>query len=80
MVTMLGRMARNLLGVDTSSFQKGSERFNDVPVWADEFVGWASDVGITDGVGGGRFDSNGLLQNQHTGVFAFRVFDHFADD
>jgi len=77
MVTMLGRMAKNLLGVDTASYPKGSTQFSDVPDWADEFVGWASAVGITDGVGGGRFDSNGVLQNQHTGVFIWRTFAQY---
>jgi len=77
MVTMLGRMAKILFGVDTASFPKGSDLFTDVPDWADEYVGWAGAVGITDGVGGGRFDSNGTLQNQHTGVFSSRAFSHF---
>ena len=78
MVTMLGRTAKHLFGVDTESFPKGSALFSDVPDWADEFVGWAGAVGITDGVGGGRFDSNGTLQNNHTGVFSYRAFSHFG--
>ena len=77
MVTMLGRMAKGFLGVDTESFPKGSTLFKDVPDWADEFVGWAGAVGITDGIGGGRFDPNGTLQNQHTGVFIWRTFAHY---
>jgi len=77
MVTMLGRMAKYFLGVDTESFPKGSTLFSDVPGWADEFVGWAGAVGITEGVGGGRFDSNGTLQNQHTGLFMWRTFARF---
>jgi hypothetical protein len=80
MVTMLGRMAKNLLGIDTAGFPKGSTLFSDVPDWADEFVGWAGAAGITDGVGGGRFDSNGPLQNQHTGVFSYRAFAYFNTD
>ena len=74
MVTMLGRMARTFLDVDTADFPKGSTLFSDIPDWADEFVGWAGGVGITDGVGSGRFDSNGTLQNQHLGVFMWRTF------
>ena len=74
MVTMLGRMACNLLGDSTEDFPKGSTLFSDVPDWADDFVGWASALGITDGVGGGRFDSDGTLRNQHTGVFIYRAF------
>jgi len=77
MVAMLGRMAKNLFGVDTESFPKGSATFSDVPDWADEYIGWAVSAGVTDGVGGGRFGSNGTLQNQHTGVFSYRAFLHF---
>ena len=77
MVTMLGRMAKNLFGVDTAGFPKGSTQFTDVPAWAGEYVGWAIAAGITEGVGGGRFDSNGALQNQHTAVFVYRAFVYF---
>jgi len=79
MVTMLGRMAKNLLDIDTESFPKGSETFTDVPDWADEFIGWAVAAKITNGVSETLFDSNGTLSNQHTGVFAYRAFDHFAE-
>ena len=74
MVTMLGRMAENLFDVDISEFPLGSEEFSDIPTWADRYVGWAVAVGITDGVGSGRFDSNGVLQNQHMGIFAYRAY------
>jgi len=79
MVTMLGRAAKYLFAVDTASYPKGSDLFTDVPGWADEFVGWAGEAGITQGVGGGRFDSTGVLLNQHTNVFAFRAFAYFAE-
>jgi len=78
MVTMLGRMAKYLFGVDTESFPKGSATFSDVPAWADEYIGWAVSAGVTEGVGAGRFGSNGTLQNQHTGVFSYRTFLHFG--
>ena len=78
MVTMLGRMANVLLDVDTASFPRGAEMFSDVPEWADEFVGWAGAVGITDGLGDGRFGSNITLQNQHMGVFLYRTFQGLA--
>ena len=77
MVTMLGRMAKGFLGVDTADFPRGSTLFTDVPDWADEFVGWAGAAGITEGVGGGLFDSDGTLQNQHTGVFIWRAFARY---
>ena len=79
MVTMLGRMAENILGIDFSGSPLGTDVFSDVPDWASVYVGWAAQAGITDGVGGGRFDSNGTLQNQHTGVFANRAYKHFMD-
>ena len=78
MVTMLGRMANILLDVDTASFPKGSAKFTDVPSWADEFVGWAVSAEITNGVSATLFDSNGVLTNQHTGVFAFRALSYFS--
>jgi hypothetical protein len=78
MVTMLGRMARNLFDVDTASYPKGSETFTDIPAWADEYIGWARAVGITDGVSADRFDSDGVLQNQHTSVFAYRAYKYFT--
>ena len=77
MVTMLGRMAKNIFGIDMAGFPKGSTQFTDIPAWADEYIGWAIAAGVTDGVGGGRFDSNGALQNQHVGVFAYRAFVYF---
>jgi len=78
MVTMLGRMATVFCDVDMGDFQKGSATFTDVPAWADEFVGWAVAAKVTNGVSSSLFDSNGVLTNQHTGVFAFRALSHFA--
>jgi len=76
-VTMLGRMAKTFLGVDTADFPKGSTLFSDVPDWADEFVGWAGDIGITEGTGNGRFNPNGTLQNQQMGALMWRTFAHY---
>ena len=78
MVTMLGRMAENVLGIDFSGSPLGSDMFSDVPDWASIYVGWAAQVEITNGVGGGLFDSDGTLQNQHTGVFAYRAYNYFT--
>jgi len=76
MTTMLGRMAKNIFGVDIASFLNGSSQFTDIPSWADAYVGWAIAIGITSDEAG-RFDSNMALQNQHTGVFASRAFSYF---
>ena len=79
MVTMLGRMARNIFGIDISAYPPGSESFTDLPDWSgtDEAVGWAVAAEVTNGIGGGLFDSFGPLQNQHTGVFAYRAYTFF---
>jgi len=76
MITMLGRMAENIFDMDLSGYPPGSDTFSDLPDWpgVDQFVGWAVAAGVTQGVGSGLFDSNGTLQNQHTGVFAYRAF------
>ncbi|MDR0915853.1 MAG: WG repeat-containing protein [Oscillospiraceae bacterium] len=71
MVTMIGRGAESILGKRVAG--RYSNTFSDVPTWAADYVGYAEVVGITDGVGGGRFNSDGVLQNQHTGVFAIRA-------
>jgi hypothetical protein len=77
MVTMLGRMAENVIGMNLSGYQLGTEVFTDVPDWpgTNQAIGWAAAVGITQGVGGGLFDSNGTLTNQQTGAFSYRTFD-----
>ena len=76
MVTMLGRAAENIFSIDMSDYPPGSSIFTDVPVWADPYVGWAAEVGITQGIGGGLFDSDGLLTIQHTGVFSYRAYNY----
>ena len=76
MVTMLGRMMESIYNVDLSAYPLGSDTFTDIPDWpgTDAAVGWAVATGVTDGVGNGLFDSFGTLQNQHTGVFAYRAY------
>ncbi|MCL2045356.1 MAG: S-layer homology domain-containing protein [Oscillospiraceae bacterium] len=69
-VTMIGRSAEVFFGVTA----QGSNPFNDVPDWAAPYVGYAADNNITQGVGGGRFNSNGALENQHTAIFCLRAF------
>ena len=78
MVTMLWRTATNVLDLDLSGYQLGTDVFTDnIPNWAgtNEAIGWAAEMGITTGVSSTRFDSFGVLQNQQTGVFSFRAFD-----
>ena len=78
MVTMLWRTAINVLNLDLSGYQLGTDVFRDsIPNWSgtNEAIGWAAQIGVTTGVSSTRFDSFGTLQNQQTGVFSFRAFD-----
>jgi hypothetical protein len=78
MVTMLWRTATNVLDMDLSDYQLGTDVFDDdIPTWAgtNEAIGWAAELGITTGVSATSFDSFGTLVNQQTGVFSFRAFD-----
>ena len=70
MVTMLGRAAEVFFGLSV----QGTNPFTDVPDWAAPYVGWAAEAEITVGVGGGLFDSDATLQNQHTAIFLSRAF------
>jgi hypothetical protein len=70
-VTMIGRAAETFFGVTA----QGANPFIDVPDWAAPYVGYAADNGITEGIGGGLFDSDGVLQNQHLALFFYRTFN-----
>ena len=54
----------------------GSGLFDDVPVghWADEEVGWAVANGVMEGVGGGRFDLEGVVPRWRIVSVLFRAF------
>ena len=54
---------------------RGSDLFDDVPVghWADEEVGWAVTSGVMGGVGGGRFDLEGVVPRWEIVAFLFRA-------
>ena len=73
-VTFLFRLS-GLLGGPVDGGGLGSEVFVDVPVghWADEEVGWAVAGGVTVGVGGGRFDLDGVVSRAQIVTFLFRV-------
>lgn len=59
-VTVLGR----LCGVDTSLYTVSA--FDDVAegMWYTPYVEWASEIGLVNGVGGGRFDPNGEITRE----------------
>ena len=74
-VTMIGRVAE----IFFNETMMGTHPFNDVPLWASPYIGYAVDKGITYGVSETRFNSNGLLQNQHTAIFALRAYVAMGD-
>ena len=84
LVTMLGRMAKNVFDMDLSDYPQGSETFNDIPEsmsWAEQYIGWAAAVGVTQGDGSATtFNPGGNLKNQQTGVFSYRAFDKVFSD
>ena len=53
----------------------GSDLFDDVPVghWADEEVGWAVTNGVMEGVGGRRFDLQGVVPRWQIAAFLYRA-------
>ncbi len=59
-VTVIGRM----MGVDTSKYQ--TSRYVDVKpnLWYSPYVEWASEMGIVNGVGDGKFDPLGELTHE----------------
>ena len=79
LVTMLGRIAENVFGMDLSSYPIGSATFKDIPAnmsWSERYVGWAAAVGITQGDGvANKFNPSANLTNQQTGLFIYRAFE-----
>ena len=73
-VTFLFRLS-GLLGGPVEGGGLGSDSFVDVPEghWADDEVGWAVAGGVTVGVGGGRFDLDGVVSRAQIVTFLFRV-------
>lgn len=76
-VTVLGRMA----DVDASAYA-GQSNFGDVPAdaWYAPYVAWAAKYGITTGVGGDKFDPDGLINREQMAVFLVRYFEAFGVD
>ncbi len=84
LVLTLGLLGSGVVGaVDESVLQTGgggvplgSGSFVDVPVghWADEAVGWAVSNGVMEGVGGGRFDLDGLVPRWQIVAALFGAF------
>lgn len=66
-VTVLGRLA----GIDASQYSAGS--FSDVAAekYYAPYVEWASENGIVTGVGGGRFDPDGLITREQMAAIMY---------
>ena len=64
------------------SVTRGSDVFDDVPSghWADEAIGWAVANGITVGVGGGRFDLDGIVTRAQIMTFLYRTVSSLEHD
>lgn len=73
-VTVLGRMA----GVDLAEYTE-VPKFSDVSAGAyyAPYVAWAVEKGITTGIGGGRFDPDGMVSRQQMATFAVRFLDAY---
>ena len=58
----------------SADYPQGSDTFSDVPAghWADEAIGWAVAVNITEGVEEGRFDLKGIATRTRVVDFLYR--------
>ena len=76
-VTMIGRAAGACFGIDA----KGANPFTDMAdfSWAADFVGYAAENNIAQGIGAGRFNPGGELQNQQTALFLIRTFNVWGE-
>ncbi len=53
-----------------------SHPFTDVPEWVGAEVGYMYETGLTKGVGGGRFDTDGLCSRQMYATFILRALGY----
>ena len=78
MVLMLHRVATNVFDMDLSGYPLAPEAFIDIPNWpgASEAIGWAAELGITQGVSTYYFAPNQILVTEGAGVFIYRAFEN----
>lgn len=74
-VTVMGHIAE----INPDSY-KGKEGFSDVAPnsWYAPYVIWAREMGITGGVGNGKFDPNGLVTREQMAVLTVKFFDVYG--
>jgi hypothetical protein len=69
-VTMMGRITEIFFEVTMS----GDNPYSDVASWASSYVGYASQMGITKGIGEGLFGGTQVVSNQQLVIFSLRAF------
>ncbi len=72
-VTVLGRMA----GIDPKAYTETSFKDVSSDSWYAPYVTWARGAGISEGIGEGRFNPDGLINREQMAVFTVRFFDAF---
>lgn len=73
-VTLLGRIAK----IDAAEYSNGSVFTDVVPgSYYEPYVKWASEKGITSGIGNGMFDPNGLVTREQMAAFLVRYFNAY---
>ena len=74
--TAVGRMA----GADESNY--AGSAFSDVPQgqWYSAYVKWASDNGIVNGVGGGRFEPDTKITREQMAAMLYRYAEYAGVD
>ena len=70
MMTMFGRVAEKFFGYSMTS---GGHPFTDVPDWAEQYVAYAVENGITRGISEDRFGADNVLTNEQTVAFCLRA-------
>ena len=76
-VTVLAKMA----GVDGKNYA-GKSTFTDVPrdAYYEPYVAWASEHGVTSGIGGGKFAPDVLINREQMATFFVGYFEKFGVD
>ena len=73
-------MLVRLLGKETESKEKNYEHpFTDVPEWADAYVGYLYENGLTKGIGDGKFGATDLCTVQMFCTFVLRALGYTED-
>lgn len=70
-------MLVRMLGREAAAQEEGfSHPFDDVPSWADPYVGYLYEQGLTKGIGVGKFGSSGLVTADQYFTFMLRALGY----